>query len=321
MSNGDHAVQIPKIQSHYELTARLSGRAWRRGGVVRLELKSVWERQPVISRLVLMDAELDLERQADTPKRLFPNQAFNGERLKALDAHVILDARKLYAAELPVLESLRVTADLDDGVLLLKPIDIGMAGGHVAGLFTLDGKNKPPSAHARMELKEVRLEELLDRPAKGAKSAGPLTGHIDLKGRGDSVATILASASGSVEVAMKRGGISNLLDAKLGLNGGKILRLLITGDRAIGINNAIVAFDFETGRGKSKAILLDTDQTHTEGTGTLDLHDETVDVLLTPHPKKPGLFSLNSTIRVHGPFRQPEFSIVGKDKRKEERRD
>jgi uncharacterized protein involved in outer membrane biogenesis len=252
--------------------------------------------------------------KSGTPKRLFPDRAFNGERLKTLDAHVTLDARKLKAAEMPALESWRVTADLNDGVLALKPIDIGLAGGHVVGLFTLDGQQKPLSSHARIELKDVRLEELLERLSKGAKNTGLLKGHVDLKGQGDSVAKILASSSGSMEVFMEGGGISNLLDAKLGLNAGKILRLLITGDRAIGINSAAVAFDFEKGLGKSKAILLDTDQTHTEGTGTIDLRDETVDVLLTPHPKKPGILSLHSSIRVHGSFRQLKFSLVGKGK-------
>jgi uncharacterized protein involved in outer membrane biogenesis len=256
-----------------------------------------------------------------TPKRLFPDRAFNGERLKTLDAHVTLDARKLKAAELPALESLRVTADLDDGVLALKPIDIGLAGGHVVGLFTFDARQKPLSSHARMELKDVRLEKLLERLSKAAKNTGLLNGHVDLKGQGDSVAKILASSSGSMEVSMEGGGISNLLDAKLGLNVGKILRLLITGDRAIGINSAAVAFDFEKGLGKSKAILLDTDQTRTEGTGIIDLRDETVDVLLTPHPKKPGILSLHSSIRVHGSFRQPKFSLARKtEERKTEER-
>lgn len=247
-----------------------------------------------------------------TPKRLFPDRAFNGERLKTLDAYVTLDAKKLKAAELSELESLRVTADLNDGVLALKPIDIGLAGGHLVGLFTFDGQQKLLSSHARLEFKDVRLEKLLDRLPKGAKSAGALKGHVDLKGRGDSVAKILASSSGSMEIAMEGGGISNLLDAELGLNAGKVLRLLISGDRVIGINNAVVAFDFEKGLGKSKTILLDTDQTHTEGTGIIDLRDETVDVLLTPHPKKPGILSLHSSIRVHGSIRQPKFSLQGK---------
>ena len=248
----------------------------------------------------------------DTPKRLFPDRAFNSERLKTLDAHVTLDAKKLKAAALPDLESLRVTADLNGGILALKPIDFGLAGGHVVGLFTFDAQQKPRSSHASMELKGVRLEKLLDRLPKGAKGAGAIKGHVDLKGQGDSVAKILASSSGSIKVAMEGGGISNLLDAKLGLNGGKVLRLLITGDRAIGINSAEVAFDFEKGRGSSKTILLDTAQTHTDGAGIIDLRDETVDVLLTPHPKKRGIFFLHSSIRVHGSIRQPKISVVRK---------
>jgi uncharacterized protein involved in outer membrane biogenesis len=222
---------------------------------------------------------------------------------------VTLDAAKLKTAELPELESLRLTAELDDGVLSLKPIDVGLADGHVVGLLTFDGRHKPISAHAKIDLKDMRIERLLERLPKGARSAGQIKGHLDLKGQGASVASILASASGSMEVSMEGGGISNLLDAKLGLNRGKILRLLISGDRSIGINSALIAFDVDKGLGTSRTILLDTDQTHTDGRGIIDLRDETIDVLLMPHPKKPGFFSMNSNIRVHGPIRQPEFSI------------
>ena len=228
-----------------------------------------------------------------------------------------LEAGKLTAAALPEVESVRVTADLEDGVLALKPIDIGLAGGHVVGLFTFDGQKKPLASHAKLDFRGMRIEKLLGRLPKGAKSAGQIEGHFDLRGQGDSVARMLASASGSMEVSMEGGGISNLLDAKLGLDAGKILRLMVTGDQAIGIHSAVVAFDFEKGLGKSKTILLDTDQTRTEGTGIIDLRDETVEVLLTPHPKKPGVFSLNSSIRVHGSIRRPEFSVQQKAEEKQ----
>ncbi len=249
-----------------------------------------------------------------TPQHLFSRLTFDGERLKTFDAHATLDARRLHAVGFPALESLRVTADLDNGVLALKPIDIGLAGGHLAGLLIFDAQRKLLSSHARLELQDLRLEKLLERLPQGAKSGGPIRGRIDLKGQGDSVASILASSSGHVEVVMQGGDISNLLDAKLALNGGKILRLLLTGDGPIGINSAVVSFDFEKGLGKSKTILLDTEQTHTKGTGILNLRDETVDVLLTPHLKKPGIFPLGSSIRAHGPLRQPTFSLIGKQK-------
>jgi uncharacterized protein involved in outer membrane biogenesis len=276
---------------------------------------------PTAAATARSDREIEKLGKADAapaeragPKRLFPNHAFNGERLKTLDAHVSLEVKTLKSAAFPTLESLHVVADLSDGVLALNPLKVGIAGGLVAGVVTLDGQQKPLSGHAKLDLKDVQLERLLGRLQKGAKSAGPLQGHIDLKGKGDTVAAFMASASGSAELVMQSGGISNLLDAKLGLNGGKILRLMLTGDRAIGINSANASFDFKKGRGQSTAILLDTDQTHTEGSGIVDLRDETVDLLLTPYPKKPGLLSLHRTIRVHGSIRRPKFSLAEKEK-------
>jgi hypothetical protein len=59
--------------------------------------------------------------------------------------------------------------------------------------------------------------------------------------------------------------------------------------------------------------MLDTDQTHVQGSGVVDLHDETVDVLLMPRPKKRSLLALHRTIRVHGPILQPQVSLVAKN--------
>jgi uncharacterized protein involved in outer membrane biogenesis len=76
-----------------------------------------------------------------------------------------------------------------------------------------------------------------------------------------------------------------------------------------------VAFDFDKGLGTATNIFLDTAQTRVAGTGNIDLRDETVDLLLTPHQKKPGIFSLrSSSIHVDGSFRHPQFTIVKKGK-------
>jgi len=247
------------------------------------------------------------------PQRLFSDREFDATKLNKLDVHATLDFKKLTAARLPALESLRTTADLKDGVLELKSVDVGLAGGHVVGRLTFDGRQKALAAHANIELKEVRLEKLIAGLAKKQKGAGALQGQLDLKGQGDSVAKIAASASGSAGIAMAGGSISGLLDAEIALNAGKALKAFVSGDRAIGINNVTVAFDFDQGVGKSKTIVLDTDQTHTEGAGSIDLRDETVDLVLTPHSKKATLLALHSSIRVNGPIRKPKFSLATKD--------
>ena len=253
------------------------------------------------------------EKEPGRSGRFLPGGKLNVEHLSALDAHVSLDARKLKASDLPALESLRFSAELENGILKLKPIHVGLAGGQVAGWLTLDGQKQPASAHAKLELQGIRLEKLLPTLPRAPFDAGPIAARLDLRGHGASVAAILGAASGTLALTMDGGRISNLLDAKIGLNGGKILRLLIAGDRAIAINSLEVAFDFDKGTGTSTNMFLDTEQTRLVGTGSINLRDETVDLLLTPHPKKPGLFSLrSSSIHVDGSFRHPHIAIVKK---------
>ena len=250
------------------------------------------------------------DKKATPLKRIFSARKFDGERLTKLDAHVSFDAKKFRASKWPALQSVRVTADLAGGVLKLAPVDLGVADGHVTGRFTFDGNKKPLAADAKIELKGVRVEQLLAGLSKKSKAAGPLQGRVELKGQGNSIAAIAASASGPAEIDLVDGDISNLVDAGIGLNAGKAARLLITGDKVINVNDAKVAFDFEKGQGTSKSILLDTEQTHTEGQGNIDLRAETFDITLTPHPKKPGILRLHSSIRVHGPIREPKIALA-----------
>ena len=254
----------------------------------------------------------DMSDKSRLPKRLFSDHEFDATSLQKLDAHAALDFKKLTSAQWPALESLHATADLNDGVLVLKPVDVGMAGGHVVGQFRFDARQKALSAHATIALKEVRLEQLVPSVSNKPKGAGALQGRVNLRGQGNSIAAIAASATGPAEIAMSSGAISNLLDAEIGLNPVKVLKMRLIGDRPIGINSATIAFEFDHGLGKSKTLMLDTDQTHTEGTGTVNLRDETLDVLLTPHPKKNAVFALRSSIRLQGSLRKPKITLAKK---------
>ena len=242
-------------------------------------------------------------------ERMFPRSALGAERIKAIDAHVSIVARKFKSAAMPVLESLTFTADLDHGILNVKPIDLGLAGGHAIGAITLDAKREPPSSQVAIDFSGVRLEQLLPTLASTGVSSGSVSANVQLSGRGNSIAAVVGSATGSMSLKVVGARISNLLDAKFGQNFGKILRLTIGGDRAIVVHCAAIAFDFNDGLGKSRAILFDTEQTRIDGHGTMNLRDEMLDVLLDPTQKNPGFFSLHSGIRVQGALKHPVFAL------------
>ncbi len=254
-------------------------------------------------------ADLGPAQKQDGPERMFSRNALGAKRLLAVDAQLSIVARKLKSPGMPALESIKFSADLAGGVLQLKAIDLGVAGGHATGAITLDAQQEPASSRVAIELRGLRLERLLPVVAEIGVKPGPVGGSLQLRGGGDSMAAIAGSASGSISMNMAGGSIPGLLDAKLAQNLGRILRLKIGGDRAIEVHCAAVAFEFSKGVGKSRAILLDTEQTRVDGEGTMNLREETLDVLLEPTQKKRGLFSLNKAIHVHGPLKHPAFAL------------
>jgi uncharacterized protein involved in outer membrane biogenesis len=251
----------------------------------------------------------DRTKEKASRARVLPARPFRVDRLLSFDANIKLDAKHLKSPGLPMFDSLRVTADLAAGLLHVKPMDIGVGGGHIVGALTFDARQTAPSAAVRMSLRDLRLEKLVPALAANARSVGAMRGEVNLTGKGNSIAEILGNASGSLDTAMKGGRISNLADAKLGLNFGKMISVMLRGDRDIAIRCGVLAVEFRGGIGKSRTVVLDTEQTYTAGMGSLNLRDERWELVLSPQPKKPGLLTRDASIRVRGSFRDAQASL------------
>ena len=249
-------------------------------------------------------------RDDDAAKgRVFSTRRINSDALRAIDAQVSVHARTLKAVEMPMLDSLRLTARLTGGVLELSPIDLGVAGGRLTGALNLDARSDPASSSAGVELQDVRLERLFPALADKVRGAGAISGLVSLVGKGNSLAAIVGNSSGSLKATMARGRLSSLADAKLGLDFGKVFVEFIRGDRDSAVHCGALSFWVNNGVGKSQAIVLETDSTHVTGAGTLDLRNERVDITLTPEPRNPSLFTRRSSIRAHGPLRAVQTAL------------
>ena len=111
---------------------------------------------------------------------------------------------------------------------------------------------------------------------------------------------------------MTGGTISSLLDAEIGLQGGKIVKSLIAGSEPIPIRCAAMTLDLRNGSGQLRSLVLDTERTRTTGSGRIDLHAQTLDVLLTPESKQGGLFVLDRSIHLHGSLKKPARELVAR---------
>src|SRR6516165_7776604 len=85
-------------------------------------------------------------------RKVLPTAALDFERLHAMNAEVSYRADRIQnVRELPLDKgSVRVT--LKEGVLALDPLELGVAGGGIAGGVRIDGTQNPADIRASLDL-------------------------------------------------------------------------------------------------------------------------------------------------------------------------
>ena len=244
-------------------------------------------------------------------KKVLPTATLDLPRLKSMNADVTYNALDIRHAEQLPLDKGSVRVNLQEGVLQLEPLVLGVAGGSLAGRITVDVNVVPAAFDSRLDLRGVALNQLFPTVQTTKTSLGKISGQVALKGQGNSMAQMLGSASGDVAVMMGRGEISNILMEYLGLDGGEIIKFLLRGDRNVSLRCAALAFDVKQGLMNSKVIVLDTADTVINGSGQVSLANETLDILLKPEPKDKSILSLRSPLKIGGTFAAP---TAGPDK-------
>jgi AsmA protein len=156
----------------------------------------------------------------------------------------------------------------------------------------------------------VRLKELFPTLDKLKESGGALGAQVRLRGRGNSVASMLASANGSIAAGMAGGKVSELAVWLVNLNGGELIPLLFGGDRPTPVRCAAAALDVKGGIATIGTFVFDTDESRIDGSGSIDFRNERVDILLRPEAKKPGLLSIRGPVHIQGPFRDVHFAVA-----------
>ncbi|CAN5259094.1 AsmA family protein [soil metagenome] len=236
------------------------------------------------------------------PGKVLPRTPLDVDRLNAMNADVTYSAADIrHVKELP-LDKGTVHVKLNAGVLQLEPISLGIAGGSVAGTIRIDSTVSPAAINTRLDVRAVQMNQLFPTVESTKTGFGKISGQFDLKGRGNSLAQMLGSASGDVAILMGKGEISNILLEFMGLDGGEVIKFLLRGDRTVLLRCAAAAFDVKQGLMSSRAIVLDTSDTVITGQGHITLSNETLDILLKPQPKDMSILSFRSPLRIGGTF-------------------
>ncbi|WP_237650484.1 AsmA family protein [Xanthomonas translucens] len=238
--------------------------------------------------------------------KLLPSTPYDLGKLRAMDADVRWKAQRINAQTLP-LDAMDAHLKLNDGVLLLQPLDFGVAGGNIRSDIRMDARKSTIATRAQISVRGMQLGKLFPDGQLAKEASGAIGGEIALAGTGNSIAQMLGSADGSVAVGMGKGHVSNLVMELAGLDIAESLKFLVTKDRQIPVRCAFGDFAVRDGVMDARALAFDTTDTLLVGSGNIDLGDETLDLLLKARPKDHSILSLRSPLRVAGTFKDPTF--------------
>lgn len=235
--------------------------------------------------------------------------AFDFASLQRVEARATLAIDAL-ATPWPLhLRDLRLDATLAQGVLRLAPARLASAGGTIAGRATFDTRRDPPAAELAVDIDGLRLDRLLASQPENARVAGALRGHVELHAAGRTRAELLRSLDGRATASAAGASISSALDARLALNGGRMLRTLLEGAEQVPVR--CIASDWRVHRGSLQAarLVMETDRVMLVGSGRIDLTDRSLALRFTPHRKQTALLALQRSIRVTGPFDNTKLAL------------
>jgi uncharacterized protein involved in outer membrane biogenesis len=247
--------------------------------------------------------------KADPNRRVLPVAKLDVPRLKAMDADVNYDAAQIVHARGIPLERMKVHVVMKGGVLQLDPLDVGIAGGSFAGGVRIDGNVEPTLTQVHLKARDLELNKIFGGMKLTKATFGKIHGDVNLRGRGDSVAQMLASSGGQVAMLMGGGEISNLLLEFAGLDGGEIIKFLIKGDQNVELRCGAAAWDVNNGVMQTRALVLDTTDTVIYGDGQVSLADEQFGLTLRPYPKDMSILAFRSPLKVGGHFARPKLGV------------
>jgi uncharacterized protein involved in outer membrane biogenesis len=159
-------------------------------------------------------------KQSAEPKpkkdKIFPSEELPLDVMKQLDAKVALKANKLL---LPQLAVDNATADvaLQNGVLNVRPLSASAGGGTLNGNVQLAAAEKPADLTVALKVERLEVGKMLAEVGVTDKLEGVLDADVQLSGRGQSVAELMANLNGKTVAMMDGGRINNEYLALLSL--------------------------------------------------------------------------------------------------------
>ncbi|MBL0715321.1 MAG: AsmA family protein [Desulfosarcina sp.] len=239
-------------------------------------------------------------------RRFFSDTPLPLAGLQKVDADIVLKARQIHARNARF-DLGHLSIKLENRDLSIDKFEATYKKTKIAGNLHID-HGAPPRVATNFMVQDFDLGSYL----KETGVSDQVRAHIDiaaqLKGRGNSVHSLMAALDGSIGAVMGEGYLTKYLDMLSVDLSQKVISFWGRHEEADQIKCAVVQFDIKEGVATSQAFVFDSQIAVLTGEGDINLGTEQVNFLLDPNPKKPGILKLPIKLRVGGTIMDPTVS-------------
>jgi uncharacterized protein involved in outer membrane biogenesis len=242
-------------------------------------------------------------------RRLMPDATLDIERIRGMDAKVRYRAAAIRAPGLP-LRQVSVNISLDHGLLVLDPIDLSFPQGRLQGLARLDARDAVQKNTVDVRVTNLNVQQWLPKLQGQPPLEGLLNARLRVSGTGNSVHKAAASANGDFTVVMPGGTVRQSLAELAGIDASKGLFLLLAkSPHQTDVRCAVADFSVQNGIMQARQVVVDTGVVRVDGSGHINLNDESLKLVLKGKPKQFRLVRVNAPIVIGGHLGAPAIGI------------
>lgn len=241
--------------------------------------------------------------------RILPDVPLNVDRLRGMDADATYSATLVDAGHFPM-RDFHMRVRLDHGLLNVDPLSVQIAQGHLAGMLRIDGRHAVPDSTVDLRLSGAQLGSLIKAKGPNPPIEAGLWARARLEGSGASVRAAAAHANGSVTGVMPGGELRKTIANLISINLDRTAFLLLTKNKSdTPIRCAVMDFQARQGVLTIDRGVMDTGVVQINGSGDVDLRDETLNMRFAAKPKKFSILHLNAPITIKGRLDAPKPGV------------
>ncbi len=243
--------------------------------------------------------------KAEASTRILPDTPINLPKVNAADVQLHYKGAHIQGASVPF-DTIMFNLGIEDGRIKLTPLSLGVGAGSIDLTADLAPVGKEFKTNAKVEVRKVDVGRLLDATHL-VNGAGSLNGNASLVSTGNSVATLLGHGNGSLQLGISGGNLSALLVDIAGLEVGNALLSAMGIPQRANLQCFVGEFALQHGIMNTKVLLLDTSEARVQGTGDINLADETLDYKLKTNSKHFSVGTLSTPIDITGHLKSPSI--------------